>query len=185
MPTKNWGPTCSGPECVRPGRVATGLCDAHRKQQIDGKALTPLRFKGGRSTNICRLENCHKPARVRNLCSGHYAQWNQGRDFQPLAGSGIWSEGFKSSGGYIRCHRTNPETGVKEQKMQHRIVMEEHLGRDLLPEETVHHLNGQRDDNRIENLELWSKAQPYGQRVEDKADWAIEILRLYRPEALA
>ena len=59
--------------------------------------------------------------------------------------------------------------------------MEQHLGRPLLPEETVHHLNGQRSDNRIENFELWSSSQPSGQRVEDKVRWAQEIIRLYSP----
>ena len=63
--------------------------------------------------------------------------------------------------------------------------MEQMLGRPLWRDESVHHINGVRDDNRPENLELWSKSQPAGQRVVDKVAWAIELLALYQPDALA
>lgn len=78
--------------------------------------------------------------------------------------------------GYIRV--ADP-TGRKRSEAEHRVVMQEHLGRQLFPFETVHHINGDRSDNRLSNLELWSSSQPSGQRVEDKLAWAREILALY------
>jgi hypothetical protein len=62
--------------------------------------------------------------------------------------------------------------------------MEEMLGRELHPDETVHHINGVRDDNRLDNLELWSSSHPRGQRVEDKVEWSVGILQLYAPHLL-
>jgi HNH endonuclease len=62
---------------------------------------------------------------------------------------------------------------------EHILVAEEMLGRYLTADETIHHRNGVREDNRPENLELWTRPQPNGIRASDAVSWAREILARY------
>lgn len=85
--------------------------------------------------------------------------------------------------GYIRVLRPgHPMAGSGGYVLEHRLVMAEHLGRELLNSETVHHRNGIRDDNRLENLELWASAHRPGQRVTDLVAWARQIISQYGEE---
>lgn len=163
---------CSHGGCQRPFR-AKGLCAFHYGRSRKGMDLdAPQRFKRG---VVCSVDECDRPSARNGMCEPHSYRFRYGLDMlaqirpRQRNGDGAIVNGYHMTSIAGRQYRT------------HRLVMERHLGRPLLPNETVHHRNGQRSQNDLANLELWSTSQPSGQRVEDKVRWALEILALYGP----
>lgn len=106
------------------------------------------------------------------------------RTCQPTAldANGNWRGGktFHKAGYVMRRVPGHPRARVSSPYVfEHILVMEEKIGRNLLSDESVHHLNGVKDDNRPENLELWVRPQPSGIRLSDALVWAREILARY------
>lgn len=98
----------------------------------------------------------HKPdTQLCKLCS-HPSHWMADKNCR-------WKGGkFRDKSGYVmvRVYGDSPYASMAKSDnyvAEHRLVMAEHLGRCLLDEEVVHHKNGVKDDNRLENLELWAR----------------------------
>lgn len=176
VPTKCRVDDCPNPPCIR------GRCLSHFTSLVaeNGSPLADADVP----PVTCSIDDCDRRLHTRGLCHTHYTRHRDVGDAPPAA------ESVKRTGqGYVHHgywmvpvltelrHLTGGETTCAE----HRLVMAMSLGRALYPDELVHHLNGDRLDNRPQNLELWSTYQPRGQRVEDKVIYAIEMLKRYTP----
>ncbi len=142
------------------------------------------------SLSLCNTCNRHKREREepgyrekRVEKNRYYHRVNKGKD--PHAPKRVKKGFWRSESGYILLCRTNhPNAKVNGSIFEHTLVMSEYLGRPLKKGENVHHKNGIRDDNRIENLELWHRSQPPGQRLEDKINWCKDFLKEYGYEII-
>jgi hypothetical protein len=100
-----------------------------------------------------------KPARFKTGHNSHipeiHASWKGGK--------------IVNTQGYVLIHQPNhPFCDSDGYVREHRLVMEEHLGRILEPNEVVHHINGNKSDNRLENLQLMSKKQHYQHHYQNR-----------------
>lgn len=128
---------CQRPECER-NSLRSGLCRKHLQESSDsGELVTPL----------CSIEDCHLVLTAKGMCHFHWQRQYQGTpiDKKKKAPNGT---GWTMDHGYMVRVVNGKRT------YEHRFVMSQYLGRELLPSETVHHINGDRQDNRIENLQL-------------------------------
>jgi hypothetical protein len=171
---------CSVDECDLP-ISGHGFCckHLHRYKKHGDPLITKRAF---RASEFCSIEGCDKPGKAHDLCNAHWVRWRNGQDLSPpikKRRKNLNNKGkvihdldyYKDQYGYMRA------SFKRKMVLQHRIVWEMHNGRKLQPFENIHHINGIRDDNRIENLELWTKPQPIGQRPEDLVSWVIDHYR--------
>lgn len=163
--------TCS----ERCGRGAThlGLCKRCYARLLAAGSLPRANDRG------CNERGCKRCHYAKGWCAAHYKQvLASGRTTgKPFRKMGV---GYTTSGGYryVAAHG-HPDADARGNIAEHRLVMAKKLGRPLREHEEVHHKNGNKLDNRLSNLELWSISQPSGQRVKDKLAWAQRFLRSY------
>jgi hypothetical protein len=176
----------AGEELTCPNFVDyNGYCTKHRRRlEVHGDPIAdwvPTRNRRIKVYEPCKVDGCENPWRALGWCVKHYQRFKKYGDPLIVKGRGRGSaEGFFNEDGYRLWY-----VAGRGPVMEHRIVMEQHLGRELDDEETVHHVDLDKVHNCFANLELWSSRHPKGARVEDLIERAVAALRLHAPHLLA
>ncbi len=132
----------------------------------------------------CLWGACQNPKSARGLCPMHYQRQRHGAR---MSGDLKRGRGSMSADGYRRmsCPPEFASMAMSQNKVgEHRVVMARHMGRSLYTDETVHHRNGIRHDNRLENLELRTGRHGKGAAVADVVEHAVWVLTRYAPALL-
>lgn len=135
------GKTCA--ICNLP-HYALGFCNTHW-QRFKKFGTTDLPQKNVEFCSVCGL-----PQKGHGYCEKHLARYRKHRDpNMVLKARGEWSDhkGYKT------------RTENKKYISQHRKVVEAHIGRKLESVEIVHHINGDKSDNSIDNLAIMSRSE--------------------------
>ena len=102
---------------------------------------------------FCNKKYTSKLSEGRRYCSGSCGAKSRGSGEM----SNSWRGGIRDNNGYVKIYSPNhPLKDKTKCVMEHRLVMEKKIGRYLRKEERVHHINGNRRDNRLKNLILFS-----------------------------
>ncbi len=165
-------------DCERP-LYAQAYCNPHyQRRRRGGRLDAPLQAP---RDGECAVDGCDRFIRSRRLCEKHYRRLRLYGDplgRKPREKATV----VAASDGYLREYAPDhPNAQHDGYVLQHRLVMSRHLGRPLLPDESVHHRNGDRTDNHLGNLTLMASLHPAGQEVSDLVDHAITVLRRYAP----